>query len=250
MVSPSQANTRQRRSLRLRDYDYTQAGAYFLTICTHQRSSWFGHIENDAMMLNEFGEIVREEWLLSGDIRAEIELGDYVIMPNHLHGIVWIVANEDQGIKATDPVRATGHLGLNNVVRATGRSPVRAHAFTSIPVRMTDHPGLNDVVGATGHPGSDDVVRATGRSPVPASAPIPTGPPPKSIGAFVAGFKSAATKRINQIRQTPAAPVWQRNYYEHVIRNEADYQRIAEYIDQNPQRWAMDSLNPINAPQS
>ncbi|MBK7982502.1 MAG: transposase [Candidatus Competibacteraceae bacterium] len=196
MVSPSQANTRQRRSLRLRDYDYTQAGAYFLTICTHQRSSWFGHIENDAMVLNEFGEIVREEWLLSGDIRAEIELGDYVIMPNHLHGIVWIVANEDQGIKATD------------------------------------------------------LVGATGRSPLPASAPIPTGPPPKSIGAFVAGFKSAATKRINQIRQTPAAPVWQRNYYEHVIRNEADYQRIAEYIDQNPQRWAMDSLNPINAPQS
>lgn len=198
MVSRSQPGPRQRRSIRLRDYDYTQAGAYFLTICTYERSSWFGYIENDAMILNEFGEIVREEWLLSADIRSEIELGDYVIMPNHLHGIVWIIANEDRDVGATDPVGATG------------RSPLRTHA----------------------------------------SAPIPTGPPPKSIGAFVAGFKSAATKRINQIRRTPGVPVWQRNYYEHVIRKEADYQRIAEYIDQNPQRWAMDSLNPINTPQS
>ncbi len=222
MVSRSQPGPRQRRSIRLRDYDYTQAGAYFLTICTYERSSWFGYIENDAMILNEFGEIVREEWLLSADIRSEIELGDYVIMPNHLHGIVWIIANEDRDVGATNPVGATG------------RSPLRTYASAQIPIQATHS------------------VRATGRSPVRtrASAPIPTGPPPKSIGAFVAGFKSAATKRINQIRQTPGVPVWQRNYYEHVIRNEADYQRIADYIDQNPQRWAMDSLNPINAPQS
>ena len=196
MVSRLRPEGRQRRSIRLRGYDYAGAGAYFLTICTHERSNWFGDVENGVMILNVFGQIVREEWLLSADIRAEIELGDYVIMPNHLHGIVWIVAVEDRGVR---PIN----------VGATGRSPLHAHA----------------------------------------SAPIPTGPPPKSIGAFVAGFKSAATKRINQIRQTPGVPVWQRNYYEHVIRNESDYRRIAEYIDQNPQRWATDSLNPINVPQ-
>jgi putative transposase len=74
----------------------------------------------------------------------------------------------------------------------------------------------------------------------------PAGPQSKSLGAFIGGFKCAVTTRINSLRQMPGTPVWQRNYYEHIIRNEADYQRIAEYIDNNPRRWTEDSLNPMN----
>lgn len=131
------------------------------------------------MMLSEFGEIVRDEWLKSCAIRSEIKLDAYIVMPNHFHGIVYIAS--------TDSIR-----------------------------------------------GDDRLV-------------APIGPKPKSLGAFMAGFKSAVTKRINEMRRTPGATVWQRNYYEHIIRNEADYNRITEYINHNPQRWAQDSLNPVRA---
>ena len=75
----------------------------------------------------------------------------------------------------------------------------------------------------------------------------PTGPPPRSIGALMAGFKSASTKRINAARGTPGARVWQRNYYDHVIRNEADLHRIRQYIADNPARWAEDPENPARS---
>jgi len=81
-------------------------------------------------------------------------------------------------------------------------------------------------------------VGATGRSPQC------IGPSPRSLGAFVAGFKSAVTKRINDLRQTPAAPVWQRNYYEHVIRSDGELLRVREYIVNNPLEWKYDRENP------
>lgn len=70
--------------------------------------------------------------------------------------------------------------------------------------------------------------------------------PPQSLGALMAGFKAAATKRINQLRQTPGAPVWQRNYYERVLRNERELEAAREYIIGNPSKWAEDSNNPRN----
>src|SRR3954452_12071731 len=79
-----------RRSVRLADYDYAQAGAYFITICAHQRESHFGEISDGAVQLNELGRIVDEEWARSSEIRSEIELDTWVVMPNHLHGIVFI----------------------------------------------------------------------------------------------------------------------------------------------------------------
>ena len=87
------SNLPHRRSLRLKGYDYTQPGAYFVTICTHQRQPLFGRVVDGNMVLNAYGEIVREEWFRS----AEIVLfpDEFVVMPNHIHGIVWIVAQDD-----------------------------------------------------------------------------------------------------------------------------------------------------------
>ena len=172
-----------RRSIRLKGYDYSQAGAYFVTICTHDRLCLFGEIVDGEMRLNDFGRIVAAEWIRSGELRSEIETGEYVVMPNHFHGIVMI----------TDIV--------------------------------------GNGVGCRG----DRLV-----------APKMPGPQPKSIGAMMAGFKSDVTKRINETRDTSGAPVWQRNYHEHIIRNDADYNRIAEYVAYNPQRWAEDTLHPDN----
>jgi len=167
-----------RRSIRLKGYDYFRAGGYFVTICARDRECLFGEIMNGEMRPNEFGRIVRDEWVRSAEIRAEIELGEYVVMPNHFHGMVMVKC------------------------RGTARRAPTAEQFGK-----------------------------------PVSGSLPT---------VVRSFKSAVTNHINAIRQSPGAPVWQRNYYEHIIRDDADYHRIAEYIADNPRRWAEDTLHPDN----
>ena len=80
----------QRRSIRLEGYDYSRPGAYFVTLCTHNRECLFGEIADDTMLLNSYGQIAEEEWLRSAEIRAEVEMDVFVVMPNHVHGIVWM----------------------------------------------------------------------------------------------------------------------------------------------------------------
>jgi REP element-mobilizing transposase RayT len=184
-----------RRSLRLKGYDYAHSGAYFVTICTHKQSPLFGHLVDGTMVLNQCGEIVRKEWFRTVEIRTEIELhaDEFVVMPNHIHGIVWIV---DTGASLHDTVGAHGRAPLHH------NAPARAHG------------------GAHLHR------------------------PPRSLGSFIAGFKSTTTRRINQLRGTPGAPVWQRNYYEHIIRTEQALHAIRRYIVENPLRWHLDRYNP------
>jgi Transposase and inactivated derivatives len=169
-----------RHSIRLKEYDYTQVGAYFVTICTWGRECLFGEIVDGEMRLNECGHIVTNEWARSCEIRQEIELDEWIIMPNHVHGIV-IITN----------------------VGAHGRAPLQ-HDNTVLHRK------------------------------------------PRSLSSFIAGFKSSATKRINETRGLPGVPVWQRNYYEHVIRNEESLNEIRQYIAENPMRWAEDEENPEN----
>ena len=159
-----------RRSIRLLGYDYRQAGAYFVTTVCKDR---------ELVLEDErFRTIAEETWLWLAERYEYVDLDEYVVMPNHLHGIV--------------------------VIRDVG---------------------------------------AHGR------APLPLAPhrPPRSLGSFVAGFKSAVTKRINEIRDAPGVPVWQRNYYEHVIRDEDDLDRVRRYIAENPLRWEEDPENPSEA---
>jgi putative transposase len=170
----------QRRSLRLKNYDYSFAGAYFITICTRNHLCLFGEIHQDKMELSEYGEIVRDEWIKSAEIRHEIELDEYVVMPNHFHAIAWII-----------------HVG--------------------------------------------DRQMGTGDRPVARTA---KGPMSQSIGALMAGFKASVTRRVNGIRQTPGLSVWQRNYYEHVIRNDDELFEVRRHILNNPGKWALDLENP------
>jgi REP element-mobilizing transposase RayT len=151
-------------------------------LVTATRALLFGDVVDQAVHLSRFGEIVYEEWMASGTIRSELTLDKWVVMPNHVHGIVWF--------EGTDPAR---------------------------PKATTLPPGR----------------------------PAPVQRPPRSLGAFVAGFKGACTKRINVLRDTPRAPVWQRNYYERVIRNERQLNALRQYILDNPANWAKDIENPI-----
>ena len=102
-----------RRSVRLREYDYSQPGAYFVTICTWDRECIFGNIINGEMELNEYGRIIEEEWLQTGYVRLNVEIDQYVVMPNHIHGILIITENNNHPVGARR--RLALALILNNV---------------------------------------------------------------------------------------------------------------------------------------
>jgi REP element-mobilizing transposase RayT len=187
----------RRRSIRLQGYDYSQAGAYFVTLCTQNRARLFGDVINGEMRLNVAGNIVADEWIKTAEIHNRTELDEWVVMPNHFHGIMVI----------TD-------------ASATNRDDVKKRNTGNY--RRAD----NRPVG-----------RFTGRPPV-----APTGPKPKSVGAVMAGFKSSVTSRVNTYRQSPGSEVWQRNYWDHIIRNETELDTLRQYIITNPARWEQDSL--------
>ncbi|KOR35629.1 transposase [Planktothricoides sp. SR001] len=185
----------KRQSIRLKGYDYSQSGFYFITICCYQRECLFGDIINSQIILNNFGELVKKEWLKSAEIRKEIKLGEFVIMPNHFHGIVIINQTNNN----------YNHVHTNDV-GANGRSPLQEIQSSPQQISMT----------------------------------------PKSLSSLIAGFKSATTKKINIIRNTPKTPVWQRNYYDHIIRNDESLERIREYVQNNHLSWENDQLHPNN----
>jgi REP element-mobilizing transposase RayT len=204
-----------RSSTRLQHYDYSQAGAYFVTICTQDRACLFGAIENGAMVLNEYGCVVRDEWLKTAESRAEIKMGEFVVMPNHFHGIVVIGEATIEAIRE----RAIHELPLHQgcPVGAIHESPEQS--------------------GATPNVGAIHELPLSLRQQRRQMA----------LSKIVGRFKMLTAKRINETRQLPGVSLWQRNYYEHVIRNEDDYRGIAEYIADNPHRWEEDVLHP-NAP--
>jgi REP element-mobilizing transposase RayT len=186
-------DTHHRHTVRLQGYDYSQTGAYFVTLCTQGRKCLFGDIVDGQMRLNNAGKIVAGEWMKTAEMRNDIELDEWAIMPNHFHAILVIVRRGDLLVALDLPV---------TVAQSTARNILR-----------------------TGRP--------AGR---------PYGPPPRSIGAVMAGFKSAVAKRINEWRQTPGVPLWQRNYWEHVIRSEPELNGTREYIRNNPAQWELDTL--------
>jgi len=185
----AQKHLPNRRSLRLPGYDYTLAGAYFITIMTYHHKLMFGEVVGEDVRLNPLGKIVQAQWLNTEVLRPEVALDEFVVMPNHFHGIVFILDSQE--------------------VRADGRPPVREH-------------------------------EASRRSALHRK--------PRSLGSIVAGFKSAATKQINQHRKAPGQPVWQRNYYDRIIRNQAELNRIRQYILDNPRRWMEDRENRPTLP--
>jgi REP element-mobilizing transposase RayT len=109
---------RHRKSIRLKEYDYSQPGEYFITICSYEHECLFGEIVGEEIRLNENGKIVQEEWEKTAIIRKEIELDEYIVMPNHFHGIV-VIKYESQ-ILTNDPVGTHGRASLQRKPRSLG----------------------------------------------------------------------------------------------------------------------------------
>lgn len=163
-----------RRSICLKGYDYSQPGAYFITLVTQDRACLFGEIVDGEMRLNDLGAIVAWTWQDLPNHVRNVVLDAFIVMPNHVHGIIV----------------------------------------------LTDDPG---VVGA-------------GSEPAPTRC--------YALPEIIRQFKTFSARRINALRGTPGVPVWQRNYYEHIIRNEQSLHRIRLYIDRNPARWSLDREKP------
>lgn len=187
-----------RRSLRLKGYDYSQVGAYFITICTQDRAYLFGEIVDGEMRWNEYGECAVRWWEDIPRHFTAVDIDAFVVMPNHVHGIVVITGGPvGAGLPRPDPQTA-------NAVADTGTDAA-----------MDAHKGAE-------------------------TAPLRR----PSLGNVMAYFKYQSAKHINAMRQTVATSVWQRNYYEHIIRSEASLNRIRQYVLDNPARWTFDRDNP------
>jgi putative transposase len=182
-----------RHTIRLPGYDYTSAGMYFITICTHQRECLLGEIVKGEMRLDELGQVVRSHWLKLPQYHAHLQLDAFVVMPNHIHGILVLVD------------RVVGAGLADNSAR---------------PVELITKPAPTEASAPKNHHGIPEIIR---------------------------GFKTFSARRINQKRNIQGSPVWQRNYYEHIIRNEESLHRIRQYIHHNPLSWQQDQLHP-NSP--
>ncbi|MCB0165675.1 MAG: transposase [Anaerolineae bacterium] len=197
---------RNRRSIRLKDYDYSQPGSYFVTICTKDKLPWLGEVINGQMQLSAAGQIVADEWHKTDEIRANVTIDEWVIMPNHLHGIIEITYS---------PV---GAFRRNAPTHRNAPAPA-THQPTDVDMPR------QVVVGATRW-----------------VAPTTMGLQANSLGAIIGQIKSICTKRIRRAGMPDFA--WQRNYYEHIIRSERALHAIRQYIQQNPLRWQLDRYNP------
>ncbi len=179
---------RSRRSIRLKGYDYAQAGAYFVTLCTQHRECLLGQIVDGTMQLSPLGNIVYECWHRMPEYFSGVELDEFVVMPNHIHGVIIIV----------------GAKHSQNYANA---------------------------------------------SPLP-EPHQPHGTESGSLGAIIQNYKSVSTRKINQLRGDKGLVIWQRNYYEHIVRDEDELNRVRGYITANPSQWLADRNNPKNTTQT
>ncbi len=173
-----------RRSIRLDGYNYAEAGAYFVTICTEDHLCLFGSIEDRMMQLNALGRVVEQTWCDLPTHYPHVELDVFMVMPNHVHMIVILTA----------PGTLVG----------AGFKP----ALTGVPAQASDAPKRH------------------------------------GLGEIIRAFKTFSSRQINKCRETPGASLWQRDYYEHIIRHERALSHIRRYIVENPLRWAHDRENP------
>ena len=179
MKSKFDPQKHHRRSIRLKGFDYSSQGAYYITIVSQGRECLFGEIVDGGMYLNQYGEIVQKWWNEIPIHFPNVELGAFVIMPNHVHWIIFITT-------------------------------------------------INDSL-------EEDVK----------SSPTYNKP---TVGQIVAYFKYQSTKEMNNIKtKTVITKIWQRNYYERIIRNEEELQQKTDYILDNPSQWVMDNENPLKS---
>ncbi|WP_247653549.1 transposase [Flavobacterium sp. CS20] len=278
-----------RRSIRLKGYDYTQEGLYFITLCIQDREHIFGEIKNGDMHLNAFGKIAEHEWLNTANIRDNVSLHEYIIMPNHIHGIIEITfqketANEIGAFKS--PSQSIGSIirgykiatikrikdFINSNLKDYKRELKEGDKKENYRGELKEGDKKENYRGELKEGDKKENYRGelkegdkkenyrgelkegdkkenyrgelqfapTGSAPT-GSAPTgsaPTGSAPTGSAPTEKPALAATRKIINLDFK-----IWQRNYYEHIIRNKKAYKNISNYIINNPKKWEEDKFN-------
>jgi REP element-mobilizing transposase RayT len=171
----------ERRTIRLKNYDYSSDALYYVTICTTGNNEIFGGIKNGRMLLNEYGIIARKEWFKTARIRTYVDLDAFIILPDHIHGII--------------------------VIKNQKFDQCRGMACHAQPIHST-------------------FVNRKFSNPIN-----------QSLSSIIGCYKSSVTREINKLRSSPGRTIWQRNYYEHIIRNEKELFAARKYIMNNPKKY-------------
>jgi putative transposase len=233
-----------RRSIRLAQYDYSLAGAYFVTVCAHERNCLFGDVVDADMLLNDAGRLVQTAWDELPGRFPGVELDGFMIMPNHVHGIVILGG---AAIVGTGP----GAVGAGLALPWEPGAAIGAHSnqvAVGAGLALPWEPGAAIVGTGPGAVGAGlalpwepgEAIGAHSNQGAASSAPTPAT---ATLGDVIRAFKSISALYVNR-QLMRSGSLWQRNYYERIIRDEAELQRIREYIETNPARWADDSENP------
>ncbi len=248
-------NKHHRRSIRLKGYDYSQEGLYFITICVQNRKCLFGEIDNGEMILNIFGQIAAEEWENSENIRNNLRIHEYIIMPNHIHGIIEILFKKDKN-------KESDNKEEDNKGRDIREEDLRGRDIKEEDLKGED---IKERDISTG----ELQFAPTPTAPTPTAPTAPTNKfqsPSQTIGSIIRGFKIATIKKIkdyienseqlkklneseksrnpSEIKEIQSLDfkIWQRNYYEIIIRDDRALQNISNYIINNPANWNNDKL--------
>jgi len=248
--NPEQENRfPKRKTLRLKDYDYSSPGLYFITICCDKRKEMFGKIVNCEMELNQVGRIVDDTWNDLVNHISNIELDYYVIMPEHFHGIVFLRGDEREkhveGLMGDTSIQGA-RVGLEPtptlIDERVGLEPTPTMVGERVGLEPT--PTLIDErVGL--EPTPTMVGERVGLEPTPTMVGERVGlepTPTKKISLFevVRQFKTFSGKRINLLNKTPGISVWQTGYYERIIRKDKELNNIRQYIIENPIKRGID----------
>lgn len=202
-------NKYRNESARLQTWNYANDGAYFITICTHDRLHYFGEIENGKMQLSSIGAIANELWYEIKNHPKNIELGEFVVMPNHVHGILILTGNDEF---VGNPV-GSGTVGAINPIDPLVVGTL--HATSLQPNPQQPQRGKNEQMSNI-------------------------SPKPNSISTIIRSYKSAVTKHVHRLGFQFK---WQRRFHDHIIRNEKSLLNISNYIISNPTNWEEDKFN-------
>lgn len=206
-------------SARLQNWDYGANGAYFITICTHDRQCFFGDIEGNpqSMKLNSIGQLAEQFWIEIPNHFPFVELGNFVVMPNYVHGILIIdhVETPNLGVSTTivqTPIVETPNLGVFTTIVQTPNLGVSTGASPGPPQTPSPSPS---------HGGKNDKWN------------------PGTIGVIINQYKRMVTIHARKIH---ADFGWQSRFHDHIIRNEQSFETIQSYIETNPLNWENDKF--------
>ena len=245
-----------RRSIRLRGYDYALAGAYFVSIVTQHRACLFGEVVEGTMRSNDAGQMVRAVWDELPIFYPGVNIDGIVVMPNHIHGIIILVGAAPRGRPdiGSDGHRDSGQARPNSGQARPNIGQARPNSGQARPDSGQARPDSGQARGPapTAISLGDTEISLGDTAMSLGHTPMSLGHTPMSLGDVVHRFKTMTTKRYaDGVKQSGWATfqgrLWQRNYYEHIIRDEPALDRIRRYIDENPLRWAFDAENPQRA---